>query len=686
MLRNPLSLLRSKVAGKALLLGFTAGVASVSLPALAVGTRQFHMDSLDDLAGGDLAGVAIDSRGSIRPGLDLGKVPMSDAQTTWCSALLGDGSILVGTGNEGKILRVSGGQVSVAALTGQMAVSAMTTAWGGDVIAGSFPNGQLFRLAKGAGKGDEIKPWATLDGAEYVWALAYDEKTKSVYAATGPNGKVLRIDENGKSQVHFETPDTHIVSLAVGPNGVVYAGTSGKALLYAIESPGHASVVYDFDGEDVSGIAVAKDGTVWATSNKYTGGFSMPSKGSAGAKAKGGEGVLMRFKAGVSPEEMMTDRKTHFEELVLDDAGIPYVGTGAEGRVYTVDDNHLVKLVADTDSRQIASLVMSGKKRYLIGSDAAVEYDVKGEGSQDAMWTSKVLDAGMVATFGEIKWQGGGGVALSTRSGNTVEPDASWSAWSSDLAAPGKVPSPKGRYLQVRARFGKDPAAALSEVSVAFVTDNARALITSITAESRLQKKGGIGTGMLSSGGKIGKPSASVSLKWDTENPDKDDLRYRVWYRLEGQKEWRDALKPGEILTGASTEWDTTALPEGLYRIKVEATDELVNPPDRFLSHTFESGLVLVDNTQPVFDSVKLDGRKLVGSVTDGLGPIARIELSVAGSEDWRPIFPKDLVFDSATETFDVDVTSIVPAGSHLLGIRAYDQAGNQVAKELEAK
>jgi len=523
-----------------------AAVACVTtLPALAVGTRLFQMDSLDDLSGGDLQGVAIDSRGTIRPGLDLGKVPMTDAQTTWASVLLGDGSILVGTGNEGKILRVSGGQVSVAATTGEMAVSAMTVAWGGDVIAGSFPHGQLFRLAKGAGKGDAVKPWATLEDAEYIWSLVYDEKTKSVYAATGPDGKVLRIDENGKAQVHFKSEDTHIVSLAVGPDGVVYAGTSGKALLYAIDSPGHARVVYDFDGDDVSGIAVAKDGTVWATSNKYSGGFSMPSKGGgAGSKAKGGEGTLYRFKAGVSPEEMMTDRKTHYEELVLDDNGVPYVGTGAEGRVYSVDDNHLVRLVADTDSRQIASLVMSGKKRYLIGSDSAVEYDVKGEGSPDAIWTSKVLDAGLIATFGDIKWQGAGGVALSTRSGNTLEPDGSWSPWSADAATPGKVSSPKGRYLQVRARFGKDPTAALSEVEVAFITDNARALVTSITAESRLQRKGGVGTGLLQSGGKIGKPSTSIALKWETENPDKDDLRYRVYYRQEGQKEWRDASSP----------------------------------------------------------------------------------------------------------------------------------------------
>ena len=34
------------------------------------------------------------------------------------------------------------------------------------------------------------------------------------------------------------------------------------------------------------------------------------------------------------------------------------------------------------------------------------------------------------------------------------------------------------RYIQVRARFSKDPNAALSEVTIPFQTENARAVIT----------------------------------------------------------------------------------------------------------------------------------------------------------------------------------------------------------------
>ena len=78
--------------------------------------------------------------------------------------------------------------------------------------------------------------------------------------------------------------------------------------------------------------------------------------------------------------------------------------------------------------------------------------------------------------------------------------------------------------------------------------------------------------------------------------------------------------------------------------------------------------------------------RKLSAEVTDGLGPIARVEISLAGSDDWRPLFPSDGIYDEATEKIDADVSAIVPPGSRLIGIRAYDTAGNSVSKELEAK
>lgn len=662
----------------------------------AVGTRTFVLGSLSDLKGGDLTGVSVDSNGNVTAGLNLGATPVPDATSIWSSVVLSDGAVLLGTGSEGKIYRVAGVQVTLAATTGQMAVSALAVAWNGDVIAGTFPEGKLFRLPAGGGKGGEAAAFATLPDTEDIWGLAYDEKGKALYAATGPEGKLFRIDAAGKAQVHFDSDEPHLMCVAVADDGAVYAGSNGKGLLYKLTGPGRATVLYDFDTDDVKSIVIAsaaQGGSLYAIANKYNEAFAPPKKNrtsSGGPQAprstRPGKGLLMRIgKDGVA-EEMLEDDETHFVSLALGEDGLPYVGTGAEGRLYTVDSNHVSRLVADTEERQVGAIALAGKRRFVATTDPAVFHEVKGVGGPDAVWTSKVLDAGLRATFGRLTWRAEGALELSTRSGNTAVPDATWSAWSAGLAAPGDTQSPAARYVQIRARWSRDPKAILREVTLAFVTDNARAVITSIDAVPKGQTKSPVKTGITPSGGEAPKAASTIRVTFRVDNPDQDDLRYRLSYKLEGQAVWHSALKPGEKLSRAEYDWDTSGLPEGTYRLRVEVSDEVANPPDRVQRHVLESGTVLVDNTPPVFKALTLQGRRLTGEVVDGLGPVARIEVSVAGNDEWRPIFPTDSVFDEPAEAFDANIASIVPAGSSLVVVRAYDSAGNYVTRNVEAR
>lgn len=678
-----------------LLVAALAAAALVAPRAHAVGTRTFRLQSLDDLKGGDLTGVSVDSNGNVRAGLNLGATPLPDATSIWSSVTLPDGTVLLGTGNEGKIYSVSQGRVALVATTGQMAVSALALAWNGDVIAGTFPEGKLFRLPGGAGRGGPAALFAELPQTEHVWGLAYDPRAKVLYAATGSEGKLFRVDASAKAQVYFDSDEPHLISVAVADDGAVYTGSNGKALLYKLTAPGRATVLYDFDADDVKAIAVApsaKGGAIYAIANKYPEAFAPPKRNRTGPPApqparasKPGKGVLMRFDRHGVAEEMMRDDDTHFVSLGLGDDLSPYVGTGAEGRLYTVSDNHVTRLVADTDARQIGAFVMAGRRKFVATTDPAVFHEVRGVGGASAVWTSKVLDAGLRATFGRLSWRSDGALELETRSGNTETPDATWSPWSQALAAPGDVKSPPARFVQIRARWSRDPGAVLREVTLSFVTDNARAVVTSIEAGPKGQTKSSR-SAIPSSGGEAPKPASSIQLSWKVDNPDQDDLRYRLFYRMEGQATWRSMLKPGEKVTRTEYSWDTTALPEGEYRILVEASDELANPPDRAHRHSLESGTVLVDNTPPLFRTLALNGRRLTGEVADGLGPIARIEVSIAGSEEWRPLFPSDGILDEAVEHFDVDLSSIVPPGSHLLAVRAYDSAGNVVSRDVEAR
>ncbi len=671
------------------------GAALFASRAEAVGTRVFTLDSLDDLRGGNLAGVSVDSSGRVRAGLSYGSMRIADAASVWSSVLLSDGSVLLGTGSEGKVFRVKDGAVSLVASTGELGVSSLVIAWNGDILAGTFPNGRIYKIDP-AGKGDKPALFAAFPGVEHVWALAYDEKGSALYAATGPDGKLFRVNSLGAAELYFDSDEPHLVSLALGDGGVVYAGSSGKALLYKLSAPGRASVLHDFDADDVKAIAVAppaRGGAIWAIANKY-GEAPAPAKRAKSSApspqptkpSHPGKGELVRIGSDGVVETMLDDDETHFVSLGLGDDGAPFVGTGAEGRVYTVDDDHVVRLVADTDERQVGVLVMAGSHRFMATTDPAVLHEVTGTGGPDAIWTSKVLDAGLRATFGQLRFRADGAVELSTRSGNAAAPDASWSAWSRDVEAAADVTSPPGRFLQVRARFRRDPAAVLHDVSIAFVTDNARAIVTSIDATPKGQTRAPTKPGIGPSGGPFAKPNPTIKLSWKVENPDQDELRYRLTYRPEGAAAWRPLLKPSEKLTRTEYEWETSDLPEGVYRVRVEASDELANPPDRSRSHALESRAILVDATPPVFRSLVLDGRRLRGEVVDGLGPIARVEVTVAGTDEWRPLAPIDGIFDEATEIFDADISSIAPPGAAIVAVRAYDAAGNAVTRDVAAR
>lgn len=689
------SILRGKHAHKSLFLGAVLASALLLITGRsdAVGTRRFVLEQGADFKGGDLTGVAIDSSGRVRPGFDLRHVTLEQAPVIWSAFAREDKSLLLGTGQEGKVLEFRGERVAAEYETGGLVVTSIVEAWGGTVILASLPQGKLWKVERG-----KLLSFAQLTGIEHIWQLAFDKRKGVLYAATGPDGKLVRIERDGRFEVLFDAPEAHLLSLAVLADGAVVAGTSDKAKLYRIEGPGKVATLYDFGRTEVRAIVVAPNRDIYAIANdiKTTGaaltarpgtsdtpsGPSSSASAPSSSKSKG-RGQLWRFSSDGSSELLLDDDSEHFTSLALGKEGQPYVGTGVEGRVYTVNKQRQSVLVADLEARQVSAMLLGGPVAALFSSDASGVHLVNGQGGKQSIWTSKVLDAGIRASYGRVDWEATGAVEVMARSGNTKEPDDTWTAWCAPLRAKGRAGVAEGRYLQLRVRFSVDSEAALTRIEVPFVTDNQRAVVTKIdVAGGGLDRS--LGDGVVASGGPItGRNSPELNLDWSVDNPDKDALRYRVYYRLVGMGEWYDLLPPDEVLTKTTYKWDTAALPEGRYRIKVAASDELSNSPDRVTRHEFESGLVTVDNTPPALVDLELLGGRLRGRAVDGVGPIARIELSIAGSNEWIPLRPTDSIFDESAESFDIDVSSWLPLPRKIVAVRAYDSANNYVVRHL---
>jgi hypothetical protein len=652
----------------------------------AVGTRRFVLEQGSDFKGGDLTGVAIDSSGRVRAGLELGHIAIDNAPVIWSALARDDKSLLLGTGQEGKLLEYRGDRVVATYETGGLVVTSIVEAWGGSVIVASLPQGKLWRFEHG-----KLSLFVQLKDIEHVWQLGFDKKNAILYAATGPDGKLLRIERDGRASVIFDAPEPHLVSLAILPDAAVVVGSSEKAKLYRVDGPSRVTTLYDFGRTEVRAIAVSAQGDIYAIANdiKTTASIAASRTGtsdsgstastSTPSKAKG-RGTLLRLSHNGVPELLLDDDNEHYTSLGLGKDGQPYVGTGVEGRLYTVNAQRQSVLVADIDARQITAQTLTGALPALISSDPAGVHPIEGQGGRQSVWTSKVFDAGLRASFGRIDWEATGQLEFMSRTGNTKEPDDTWSPWSAPLRSPGRLGSPAARFVQVRSRWGLDPKAVLTRVEIPFITDNQRAVVTRIDVGSERSS----GDAMVASGGPVtGRSNPEVSLDWNVDNPDKDTLRYRIYYRLVGTNTWYDVLPLDEVLTKTSYKWDTSALPEGRYRIKVMASDEPSNPLERVTRHELESGVIIVDNTPPTLIDLELIGKRLRGRAVDGVGPIQRIEVSVAGTNEWIPLSPLDSIFDEATEGFDVSLSDWLPAGRRILAVRAYDSANNYVVRHV---
>jgi hypothetical protein len=249
-------------------------------------TKSFRQTTAKDFEEGEATGSMIMPSGDVVPGMKSTAITL-DAAFVWCGATSPDGKVsYFGTGDQGRIYAVDagsgGGRARLVATLEAAWVTALAVRPDGTLIAGTTPGGRVYavkpdkgdkagksgqRGSAGKAVADVTKPFATLP-AEHVWALALDNKTGTIYAATGGPGKVFAIDTAGKSRPLWDSGDKHVVSLIAADDRHLYAGTSEEAILYKVGLDGRAEALADFDAEEVR--AIARHGTsVYAAINDF---------------------------------------------------------------------------------------------------------------------------------------------------------------------------------------------------------------------------------------------------------------------------------------------------------------------------------------------------------------------------------------------------------------------------------
>jgi hypothetical protein len=178
--------------------------------------------------------------------------------------------------------------------------------------------------------------------------------------------------------------------------------------------------------------------------------------------------------------------------------------------------------------------------------------------------------------------------------------------------------------------------------------------------------------------------TTKLKINWKAEDGNGDDLEYALYFKGTGEKRWK--LIEDE-LTGNTHKWDTEAVPDGEYHVKIVAADSPSNPEGTSLSVERVAEPFVVDNTSPVVESLRAArsrdaaGYMIAGVVSDNLSPVRYAQYSVDAG-DWAPVFPSDGIFDSLSEKVEF-LTEPLDEGEHTVVVKAVDYFGNVGAGKI---
>jgi WD40 repeat protein len=502
-------------------------------------TATWELSGYQDFLRGRMSGLAVGPDGRLSPGPQLDTVFSSDQAQIWSVATAPDGSLYLGTGNRGRLIKVdASGNGTAIWNSDQPEIFAVAVDRAGIVYAGTSPDGKVYRIENGKAT-EYFSP-----GERYIWALAF-APDGALYVATGQQGKIFKVTGLGRGEVYYETGQAHVTALAFDREGRLLAGSEPNGIVYRITTAagglGKGFVLYNASLPEIRAIIPAADGSIYAAAL----GGSLAKRTSAATQASPSGGTMLTAPAtsitvtdaqsGLAPapkpepvkpapasspisapatatevsgversalykilpdntvETVWTSKEENIYDVAVEAAGTLVFLTDAQGRVYRLDPRsdrtHQASLIAQTNESDATRLTPSSKGLLVATGNAGKILRLNAGTAATAWFESPVHDAGTVARWGRLQWTGSTrGIVFKTRAGNSARPDATWSDWSDAITEPGKsvVTSPNARFVQWRAEFTASAAAmpVLDSVTLAYLPQNSSPSVRSVTASS----------------------------------------------------------------------------------------------------------------------------------------------------------------------------------------------------------
>jgi len=727
---------------------------ALALTAQASTSSVWEMTSFSDFVKGKFDGVSLgrDGRLSLAPKLDT--LFTSEQPVIWSVAAAPDGALYAATGHHGRVYRIeTNGTAKQLWDSDKPEVFALAVDKAGVVFAASSPDGKIFRIENG--KATEYFDPHT----KYIWSLAI-ASDGTLYAGTGDGGQVFRITAPGKGEPWYNTGQGNVTGLMIDPQGRLLAGTEPNGILFRITGKDKAFALYDSTLPEIRAVAPNADGSIYAvalggslakkvqavqnttsaqpdgtptittsiTVTADTGGDIKPTPPTPVKPAEQApapavttttnavtttdntpveKSAIYRINPNNTVDTLWSSREENVYDILNGADGQLYFSTDSNGRIYRLTSDRKLTLVAQTNEAEATRLLQWRGSLLAATGNMGKIYRLAAAGARGT-YESPVFDAGGVAQWGKIRWQGSGSVSVRTRSGNSLRPDGTWSDWSAPVSegTGSQVTSPNARYLQYEATLssaGSNPGATLENVTAAYLPQNNPPVVRSVTVLTTATQVNSSAkttatassattpytvtvtdTGDSAPTASTGTPTQTLSraaqqqmmISWQADDPDGDKLVYQIDFRGEGERDW--ILLKKDLHENTWT-IDGDALADGRYFFRVTASDREANAPAAAKEADLVSSPVLIDNTPPV---VRVQPARRSGSAVDvnfdaqdAASALRRAEYSLDAGP-WTPIAPVDGILDSPQESFRLRIDGVT-AGAHVLVIRVADTGGN---------
>ena len=677
------------------------------------GPRQHRLSTFEQFDEGEVTGAAIEGTGKVTVGYSFAGAEISGVSTAF-SCYAGLKAAWVGTSDHASIYRVRFDSPSsndnikpgpakaqhLAKLPGAV-VSAILRLPNGDLIASTLPGGEIHRIRPSG----NVSTFAELP-VKQIWDIVlYQDR---ILVATGPNGKLFSLDLQGKTkQIILDVDEADLLDIEIVGSEIL-VGTAPKARIYRVGNQRKGYLLADFPGDEVR--SIRQSGRhLFAAVNKFesrgvsstqaltkmlnrTSLTGSPPSSSDGSKSEPTSSAAL-FHVDLGPQTQadrageaaweiwLAKKKQYFTStLAIDEQGGVLVSSSQSGKIYRVKGRRNISNVADLEQRQATSLCRIGSGPVIAtAGDGAAVYRLSNAPQRSVLYTSEVFDSEQPADYGTLSIRGNGNIQAFIRSGPSDTPDKRWSPWrkvalkAQHAQQSGFAKSPRHRYVQLKFRL-KEPHAELRDVSLYYVPENLPPVIESIAIRPPEFKRED-----------NTEPDSKTMIKWKVDPQDDDDLVYDLRIRPEGSsdEEWM-SLTEDKVTTKEEFGLETATIPDGVYEVRLKASDEPSNGSARAQSDEMISDPFVVDHLRPTIESAKVRGREIKGLVQDQGGQIFDVSYSI-DDDDFRSASASDGLFDSAKERFELLLPKL-ERGFHRVVIRVRDTTGNFSTQALRIR